>query len=311
MPLFCTSKTESFLRKKLSVFETRKSDVLCVSLACGVIVTSMNQTQSNLAKALSGQSTPSKRSLPSVLSVLSAPSAKSLRTTQKIVLATSLTFWPCKSAQALDTSDKLDDSQRSQVEQVHPSKSRSKPTFSHYSCRGPAWLTNEEKWSIAEAHVDKFFEMDTNAVAELFGCRDYEDSKFDIQLDEQLDLKIFKYRHSNEFCFLPHRKIPPGYVATGPYDGGSNFPEVPSEAIWTSAKRKDEKDYWTIIKANLDKFIGMTSEELVARLGPERESSKPWNYCQYRVGDAGLMFYLKNGKVEKFKFESNKYIPGT
>jgi hypothetical protein len=43
------------------------------------------------------------------------------------------------------------------------------------------------------------------------------------------------------------------------------------------------------------------------RFGIEKEQ---WS-LEYRVGDAGLMFYLKNGKVEKFKFTADHYIPGT
>ncbi len=200
--------------------------------------------------------------------------------------------------------------QEAQTQQPLEENNRKHPIHSN-SSNDKALVVNSDKWSIAKTNVDKFLELNNCAIGNLFGYPRLYDSLVKIDLDEKLDLKIFKCRHNNEFCFMPTRNIPHGYIATGPYDGGFDYPNVPSEAIWTGVKRKDEKDFWIIIKANLDKFIGMSGEEIKALLGPERESSKPWNYIKYRVGDAGLTFYLKEGKVQKFKFKADDYIPGT
>lgn len=208
-----------------------------------------------------------------------------------------------------ETATKL--TQKLESRQTVINKTNSEGSGCRNPCSDPARLTNKDKWSVAKTNVDKFFELNGSAIGNLFGYPFLDNSLVTIHLDEKVDLKVLKSRGRNEFCFLPTRKIPPGYLVTGPYDGGFEWPKVPSEAIWTGAKRKDEKEYWSIIKANLDKFIGMSGDEIVALLGPERQSSKPWSYVQYRVGDAGLTFYLKDGKAQKFKFKSDVYIPGT
>lgn len=208
-----------------------------------------------------------------------------------------------------DDNESAKQSENVTAKQSAEQKTNRKRSFYPDPCSGPAWLVNKDKWTIAKTNVDKFFDMEENTIAHLFGCRDDDTLDGEIELDEKLAVRIFKYKDTNEFSFRPKIEHP-GYTLFG-QDDDSEHPRVRSETVWTGAKRKDEKEYWSIIKANLDKFIGMSSEKIIALLGPERCSSKPWNRIDYRVGDAGLTFFLKDGKVEKFRFSSDRYIPGT
>lgn len=168
--------------------------------------------------------------------------------------------------------------------------------------------STRDNWKIAKANVERFLGLDDKTLAALFGrvpvyreCNIFMDEKTSLRFGDEIKVK--------EFSFLPQTE--PSKLGIWGLDEDGEHPNVRSEKVWTGAKRKDEKEYWSIIKANLDKFIGMSSEEITALLGPERCSSKPWNRIDYRIGDAGLTFYLKDGKVEKFRFKSNVYIPGT
>lgn len=185
--------------------------------------------------------------------------------------------------------------------------------FYRNPCSGPDWLANRDNWKIAKANVDKFFNLNDQTIAELFEYKPDKSLQDTIDLDDNTSLQVQRSspRPVNVFAFVPSNKslFNNNWAGEG-IKGGFSFDKSP-DTIWTGAKRKDEKEYWKIIKANLDKFIGMSAEEIAALLGPERCSSKQYNYIQYRVGDAGLTFYLKEGKVEKFSFKSDVYIPGT
>lgn len=166
----------------------------------------------------------------------------------------------------------------------------------------------EPNWKIAKENVDKFAAMDYKARAALFD-RNPVWYECNIDMDDNTALRFYRNCWDGEFSFLPQSA--PSMAGSYGLDPNYEHPQVKSETVYTGAKRKDEKEYWSIIKANLDKFIGMSSAEITAVLGPERCSSKPWNRIDYRIGDAGLTFYLKDDKVEKFRFKSNVYIPGT
>ena len=168
--------------------------------------------------------------------------------------------------------------------------------------------TRGYNWKIAKENVDKFAAMDYKTRAALFD-RDPVWYECKIDMDDNTALSFYRGCRDGEFSFLPQSA--PSMAGSYGLDPNYEHPKVKSETVYTGAKRKDEKEYWSIIKANLDKFIGMSSEEITALLGPERCSSKPWNRIDYRIGDAGLTFYLKDGKVEKLRFKSNVYIPGT
>ncbi len=180
--------------------------------------------------------------------------------------------------------------------------------------------STRDNWKIAKANVDKFLAMNDKAIADLFGHK--RDNKFGcrIEIDDNTTLQIYKtepspYLLPMKFSFqsmnirpktLPSWMTHCGTGAT--YD--SSFDQGP-DTVWSGAKRKEEKEYWKIIKANLDKFIGMSGEEVIKLLGTERCSSKSNNFIQYRIGDAGLTFYLCEDKVQIFSFKSDTYIPGT
>lgn len=185
--------------------------------------------------------------------------------------------------------------------------------FYRNPCSGPAWLANRDNWKIAKANIEKFFSLSDQAIADLFEYKTDECYQNIIDMDENTALKVQRSlsRPVTTFSFTPRNKglINSAFVdsvKSGPFWAASD-----SDIVWSGAKRKDEKEYWTIIKANLDKFIGMSSDEVVALLGTERCSSKSHTFIKYRIGDAGLAFFLKDGKVEKFEFNSNQYIPGT
>ncbi|MFA7340025.1 MAG: hypothetical protein WC028_24820 [Candidatus Obscuribacterales bacterium] len=163
-------------------------------------------------------------------------------------------------------------------------------------------------WTIAKANVERFLGLDDKTLAALFGCKSI-GFECNIDMDENTILRFDSASKVGAFAFLPQSA--PSMEGCFGVDPNYDHPKLRSETFWTGAKRKDQKEYWTIIKANLDKFIGMSGEEIAALLGPERCSSKPWNRIDYRIGDAGLTFYLKDGKVEKFRFSSDRYIPGT
>lgn len=177
----------------------------------------------------------------------------------------------------------------------------------------------EDNWNIAKKYVDKFFDMKDKDIADLFDYHEHKETEYVIAIDEKTELQINKVSpfNFNEFSFLRKPSLPQtSYRESIRKICGSDAMEdvrfsAGHDAIWTGAKRKDEKEYWKIIKANLDKFIGMSAEEIAALLGPERCSSKQDNLIKYRVGNAGLTFYLKDGKVQRFKFKSDVYIPGT
>lgn len=179
--------------------------------------------------------------------------------------------------------------------------------------------TRGHNWKIAKENVDKFFDMKDKDIANLFDYYEHKVAEYEITIDEKTELQVNKNNpfNFNEFSFLQKPSLPPTNYKTSIQEvcGSAAMQDFRTndghDRIWTGAKRKDEKEYWSIIKANLDKFIGMSSEEITALLGPERCSSKPWNRIDYRIGDAGLTFYLKDGKVEKLRFKSNVYIPGT
>ena len=174
-------------------------------------------------------------------------------------------------------------------------------------------------WKIAKENVDKFFDMQDKDIANLFDYYEHKEIAYGIEIDEKTELQVNKGSrfNFNEFSFLQKPSLPPKNDGDSVQKicGGDAMDEFrfspEHDAIWTGAKRKDEKEYWKIIKANLDKLIGMSGEEIAALLGPERCSSKQYNLIKYRVGDAGLTFYLKDGKVQRFKFKSDVYIPGT
>ena len=202
---------------------------------------------------------------------------------------------------------------RAGLQSITTNKTNCYSMFYRNPCSGPDWLANRDNWKIAKANVDKFFNLNDQTIAELFEYKPDKSLQDTIDLDDNTSLQVQRSspRPVNVFAFVPSNKslFNNNWAGEG-IKGGFSFDKSP-DTIWTGAKRKDEKEYWKIIKANLDKFIGMSAEEIAALLGPERCSSKQYNYIQYRVGDAGLTFYLKEGKVEKFRFKSDVYIPGT
>lgn len=202
---------------------------------------------------------------------------------------------------------------RAGLQSITTNKTNCYSMFYRNPCSGPDWLANRDNWKIAKANVDKFFNLNDQTIAELFDYKPDKCFQNTIDLDENTSLQVQRSlsRPVTVFAFVPSNKSLFNDIWAGEGVKGGFSLNKPPDTIWTGAKRKDEKEYWPIIKANLDKFIGMSSEEIKALLGPERCSSKPWNRIDYRIGDAGLTFYLKDGKVEKLRFKSNVYIPGT
>ena len=210
-------------------------------------------------------------------------------------------------AQEPSNGEATKESTNSEKLQLKSETSAKKSSFGFDPCSGPAWLQNKDKWSIAKTNVDKFFELDETAIGNLFGCRDFLSFKDEIELGENTSLRVSGSGKVKSFYFGP-KNFRFSLMAFGhDFDMSKGRPET----IWTGAKRKDEKEYWKIIKANLDKFIGMSSEEIVALLGPERCSNKGFGYITYRIGDAGLTFDLKDGKVKGYRLEADQFIPGT
>lgn len=85
-----------------------------------------------------------------------------------------------------------------------------------------------------------------------------------------------------------------------------------SDDIYTGAKPKETAEYWTIIKANLDKFIGMSKANVIALMGPERCASEDQRTIDYRVGEDRFRLYLTNDKVSELQLSKRVYdTPGT
>lgn len=168
-------------------------------------------------------------------------------------------------------------------------------------------------WKVAKENIDKFFNLSDQDIAELFGYKTDKSNPKIIDMDEDTSLRVQRSlsRPVTSFSFTPTSKGITNSGLVGSVKFGPFWAASDSDIVWSGAKRKDEKEYWTIIKANIDKFIGMSSDEVVALLGTERCSSKSHTFIKYRIGDAELAFFLKAGKVEKLDFNSNQYIPGT
>jgi hypothetical protein len=183
----------------------------------------------------------------------------------------------------------------------------------HNPTSGSNWLKNRDNWLVAKANIDKFFSLTDQAIADLFEYKIDSLPNHVIDLDEHTSLIVQRSlsRPVTVFMFGPGNLALLRYrVQYAQSIMGANLEHQP-DAIWTGAKRKSETEYWTIIKANLDKLIGMKQDKVKALLGPPRCYSKERSVLTYRIGDAGLDFWFKEDKVNKFRFESDKYIPGT
>ena len=101
---------------------------------------------------------------------------------------------------------------------------------------------------------------------------------------------------------IPHSRVQKGWVGTRPSD---------EDAVYTGAKRREEATYWAAIKPNLQKFIGMKRQEILALLGPERCSSEAGKSIDYRVGNSRLRFFLRNDAVIGFQLTNDMYLPDT
>ncbi|MFA6210563.1 MAG: hypothetical protein WCT03_18860 [Candidatus Obscuribacterales bacterium] len=101
---------------------------------------------------------------------------------------------------------------------------------------------------------------------------------------------------------LPHGAAETGWGALRP--SGVN-------AVYTGAKRRDEATYWTAIKPNLRKLIGMKKQEIVALLGPERCFSEAGKSIDYRIGINRLRFFMRNDAVIGFVLTYDMYLHGT
>lgn len=82
-----------------------------------------------------------------------------------------------------------------------------------------------------------------------------------------------------------------------------------SDDIYTGAKPKETAEYWTIIKANLDKFIGMSKANVIALMGPERCASEDQRTIDYRVGDDQFRLYFTDDKVSELQLCKRVYDP--
>lgn len=82
-----------------------------------------------------------------------------------------------------------------------------------------------------------------------------------------------------------------------------------SDDIYTGAKPKETAEYWTIIKANLDKFIGMSKANVIALMGPERCASDNESTIDYRVGEDRFRLYFTDDKVSELQLCKRVYDP--
>ncbi len=82
-----------------------------------------------------------------------------------------------------------------------------------------------------------------------------------------------------------------------------------SDDIYTGAKPKETAEYWAIIKANLDKFIGMNKAKVIALMGPERCASEDKRTIDYRVGDDRFHLYFTDDKVSELELCKGVYDP--
>lgn len=82
-----------------------------------------------------------------------------------------------------------------------------------------------------------------------------------------------------------------------------------TDDVYTGAQPKEAQEYWTIIKANLDKFIGMNKANVIALMGPERCASKEGLTLDYRVGDDRFRLYFEKDKVSELQLRKRVYDP--
>lgn len=170
---------------------------------------------------------------------------------------------------------------------------------------GDTHKSKQKRLNAAKKHVDQFLTMDNKKISTLLGCNPSDIGQA-IQLDEGVSLKLETPRVGKLFTFSRYRH--PLFDSRGQ----SAFPKSGNndEIIWSGWQPKSEREYWTIIKPNLERFIGMSSEEIVSLLGRERCSLK-LEFMDYRIGDHRLRFYFTDGAVEKFTFRANQYLGTT
>ncbi|MFA6210553.1 MAG: hypothetical protein WC714_14080 [Candidatus Obscuribacterales bacterium] len=288
------SQTVRYFAKNLTVWEMRKSDGPCVSLTSGVIVTTMNQTQSNLAKALPGQSI---SSVLSVQSVLSAPSAKSLRRALMIAL---VMLSCCKPLQALPES----------------AKSHS---INQNTDHSTTEKTDAECWQIAAENFSSFGDLSTGRIEKLFGNSRATKTDFvewrgpshqTVTLDKNTSLEIswtsmfFNY-FIDEIVLAPSNQDASEMQSRLDKEFGECDWE--NDSKYTNATCRDEDAYWKTLTTNLQGLLGLKKQQLIQLLGPERCSSKKMQTLDYKIGLQRLRFYFKNERVAFLQLATRMY----
>lgn len=167
-------------------------------------------------------------------------------------------------------------------------------------------LNSKTRWQIAKENVDHFFDMELAAIEDLFDENHGKRRKWPITLDNDVALQVIKSGRTNEFSLVPERHVMGGYSEANWFS-----PEM-AETIWTGVPGKKANDYWTIIKVNLDKLVGLNSAEIRQLLGPERCYKKgPFAFMDYRVGNARLRLSFKDEKCNEVTFTDNRYDPAS
>lgn len=165
-------------------------------------------------------------------------------------------------------------------------------------------------WQITKENVERFFDMDKEAILCLYEHdENYRWPSFgNILLDRNVTLHVNGARKLSDFSFSTPAKVDLK-GGPGPNDDwlGSG---IDKQTVWTGVARKKSSVYWSIIKANVDKFIGMNSAQIISLLGPERCAAKGV-FIDYRIGNTRLRFCLKDDKVISFTFEADRYDKAT
>ena len=167
-----------------------------------------------------------------------------------------------------------------------------------------------DRWQVAKNLLENLSDMKPGEIAKAFGIPEG---------NKRATFGIVYLGNGQQLRF-PHRQLEftltnnhTESLFSGGMRGSSRVGGEPlsfySDDIYIGAKPKETAEYWTIIKANLDMFIGMSKANVIALMGPERCASEDQLTIDYRVGDDRFRLYFTDNKVSELELCKGVYDP--
>jgi len=167
-----------------------------------------------------------------------------------------------------------------------------------------------DRWQVAKNLLENLGDMKPGEIAKAFGIPEgIKRATFGIvYLGKGQQLRFS--HHQLEFTLTNNHT---DSIFSGGMHGSTRVGGGPlsfySDHIYTGAKPEETAEYWTIIKANLDKFIGMSKANIIALMGPERCASHDESTIDYRVGEDQFRLYFTDDKVSELQLCKGVYDP--